>query len=73
MLSVGVQKLILIRADLLYVDLVEARLLVSLECGDVTVQIGPAGDLLGYHLLGDELNCLLEVRWGRQDLCEFSG
>src|SRR4051794_31790005 len=56
----------LIRAHLRDVDLVEARFDVLADRGYVLFRVGPAGDLLRDHVLGDELAGLLEQGRGRQ-------
>src|SRR3954447_13662696 len=62
----------LVRTHLRDVDLVEAGVDVFLERGDVLGWVGAAGDLLGHHLLGDELARLREMGRRRKVLCQLT-
>jgi hypothetical protein len=71
-LAVGGEEFVLVRPDLLYVKLVEARPLVGPDRFDVTLQVGSARDLRGQRFRCDELRGLLEVGRRRKDLCELA-
>ena len=45
--GVGLKERVLIGADLVDVELVEARVGVALQCGDVAIDVRTADDLLG--------------------------
>src|SRR4051812_6739614 len=70
---VCLEEALLVGADLLDVELVEARLLELADLLEVRGEVGPARDRFGDLLLGDELRGLFEVGGGGEDLRELAG
>ena len=67
------KKALLLAADLLHVEMVDAGVGELLQRGDVLVEVGAAGHRVGHHLLGHQLTGLLEVGWLGQHLGELAG
>jgi len=67
----GVEERLLLGADLLHVELVDARVGVGLQRGDVRLDVGADGG--DEHVRRHELARLFEVRRGGEDLGELTG
>src|SRR5438105_12896157 len=70
---VEAEEALLVRPDLVHVDVVVARLLVFTYFCDVLLWVGAAQDCLGNRVLCDELGSLLEVLGKRQLRTERAG
>jgi predicted ester cyclase len=69
---VGLEEPLVTVADLVHVQLVDAGIGELLDRPRVALQVGPAGNGFGEHVLGHELGGLLEVLRHREHLGELS-